>query len=539
MSTCGKMLKYWVPRIFMRIAVAQINTSVGDLEENTEKVIALINRPDIRADLFVFPELTITGYPPRDLVLESNFVEENKKMLSRIAQSCENPCIVGFVDSRDGNLYNAAAFIVDKTITTQYKMLLPNYDVFDEKRYFTPGEQQSLISFQGKKIGIEICEDLWEIDYPVKPTTTLKNMGADIIINISASPYCMGKVEERLELARKIDIPLMVYCNLIGGQDELVFDGHSFVISRKNVVKMGKSFEEDIFVIDTENLSGKGTITISETRNVFKALVLGLRDYCRKTGFQKAVLGLSGGIDSSLVCCLAVEALGRENVTGMFMPSRYTSPRSKEYVDILVENLGVDLVVIPIDEIFETYRAGMSPVVKELPEDTTEENIQARIRGNLLMAYSNKFGHLVLAPGNKTELALGYCTLYGDMSGGLSVIGDVSKMRVYELARYYNEKEQKEIIPEAVFARAPSAELKEGQVDPFDYSVVSPLVDLIVEEKKSRKELRDAGYDSNLVDDVVRRLRRSEYKRKQAAPVIKVTRQAFGIGWRYPIANEF
>ncbi|MGC1123024.1 MAG: NAD+ synthase [Candidatus Methanofastidiosia archaeon] len=523
----------------MRIAVAQINTSVGDLEGNTEKVITLTDRSDLKADLFVFPELTITGYPPRDLVLEGYFIEENKKMLSRIVQSCKNPCIVGFVDSREGNLYNAAAFIRDKTITTQYKMLLPNYDVFDEKRYFTPGETQSLVSFQEKKIGIEICEDLWEIDYPVKPTTHLKKMGADIIINISASPYCVGKVEERLELAKKIDVPMMIYCNLIGGQDELVFDGHSFAISRGNVVKMGKSFEEDIFIIDTEEPPVEGDLTICETKNVFKALALGLKDYCRKTGFQKAVLGLSGGIDSSLVCCLAVEALGCENVTGMFMPSRYTSSQSKEYVDTLVENLGVPLVIIPIDGIFETYRTGLAPLFRELPEDITEENMQARIRGNLLMAYSNKFGHLVLAPGNKTELALGYCTLYGDMSGGLSVIGDVSKMRVYELAGYYNEKAQKEIIPQEVFMRVPSAELKAGQVDPFDYTVVSPLVDLIIEEKKSEKELIDAGYDSKLVDDIVRRIRRSEYKRKQAAPVIKVTRQAFGIGWRYPIANQF
>lgn len=523
----------------MRIAVAQINTSVGDLEGNTKKVITVVNQPDVKADLFVFPELTITGYPPRDLVLENHFVEENKRMLSKIAQSCRTPCIVGFVDSRDGTLYNAAAFIQDKTVTTQYKMLLPNYDVFDEKRYFTPGETQSLIPFQGRTVGIEICEDLWEIDYPVKPTTTLKKMGADIIINISASPYCVRKVEERIELAKKIDVPLMVYCNLIGGQDELVFDGNSFVVSRKTVVRVGKSFEEDVVIIDTEGLHEEGSIVVYEIRNVFKALVLGLKDYCRKTGFQKAVLGLSGGIDSSLACCLAVEALGCENVTGMFMPSRYTSPQSREYVDMLVENLGVDLVTVPIDRIFETYKTEMSPMFRELPEDITEENIQARIRGNLLMAYSNKFGHLVLAPGNKTELALGYCTLYGDMSGGLSVIGDVSKARVYELARYYNEKMKKEIIPQEVFKRAPSAELKAGQVDPFDYSVVSPLVDCIVEEKKSEKELIDAGYDPNLVKDVMRRIRRSEYKRKQAAPVIKVTEQAFGVGWRYPIANRF
>lgn len=533
------MLKYWIPRMSMRIAVAQINTSVGDLEGNTEKVIALTSRKDLEADLFVFPELTITGYPPRDLVLEDHFVEENRKMLFKIAHSCESPCIVGFVDNSDGNLFNAAAFVHDGTITTQYKMLLPNYDVFDEKRYFTPAESQSLIPFQGHKIGIEICEDLWETDYPVKPTTTLRDMGADVIINISASPYCVGKVEERLELARQADVPMMVYCNLVGGQDELVFDGHSFVVRGGKVVKVGKSFEEDVFCIDTQDLLEECHVTVCETRNIFKALVLGLKDYCRKTGFQSALVGLSGGIDSSLVCCLAVEALGCENVTGMFMPSRYTSSQSKEYVEQLVENLGVTMVTIPIDRVFETYRTELSPVFGNLPGDITEENIQARIRGNLLMAYSNKVGGLVLVPGNKTELALGYCTLYGDMSGGLSVIGDVSKTRVYELAKYYNGKARRDIIPREVFTRTPSAELREGQVDPFDYSVVSPLADLIIEEKKSRKELLDSGYDPDVVDDTLRRIRWSEYKRKQAAPVIKVTRQAFGIGWRYPIANKF
>jgi NAD+ synthase (glutamine-hydrolysing) len=523
----------------MRIAVAQINTSVGDLEGNTQKIIAAIKTVEKKADLLVFPELSITGYPPQDLLLEKNFVEKNKEMLSKIARICTVPSIVGFVDTHGKNIYNAAALLQNKEAKVQHKMLLPNYDVFDEKRYFTPGTSQSLFQLHGKKIGIEICEDLWEQDYDVKPTSTLQKLGADILINISASPYCMGKLKERLSLAQEYNIPLFVYCNLVGGQDELVFDGQSLVLKEGTVIRIGKAFEEDLFIIDTEVMYPQINLKISEPEHLFKALILGLRDYCRKTQFEKVVIGMSGGIDSSLVCCLACESLGKENVVGIFMPSQYTSQESREDVNTLAEALGISFLTVPIHDIVDSYKKMLDPLFHKLPEDTTEENIQARIRGNLLMAFSNKFGHLVLAPGNKTELALGYCTLYGDMSGGLSVIGDISKMQVYELARYFNKVKGEEIIPERVFQKRPSAELKEGQVDPFDYAVVSPVVDLIIEEQTSRKELLARGYSPEVVDDSMRRIRRNEYKRRQAAPVIRVTKKAFGIGRRYPIASSW
>lgn len=524
----------------MRIAVAQINLSVGNLEGNTQKIIKFIRKSEKKADLVVFPELTITGYPPQDLLFQKQFIRKNEEMLSKIVKNAATPCIVGFVDSDDGTLYNAAALIKNKKILgVQHKILLPNYDVFDERRYFAPGENQSLFKICGKKIGIEICEDLWEHNYDVKPTSNLQKMGAEIIINISASPYCVGKREHRLEIAEHHGIDLFVYCNLISGQDELVFDGQSFIMKRKKLIKMGKAFKEDFFVIDSEKEYPQITPKGSKTEELFKALILGLKDYCKKTHFDKAVLGLSGGVDSALVACLAVEALQKENVISIFMPSQYTSEESKAGAHAVAENLGISLVTLPIDGIFTAYQSSLKESFKDKTEDVTEENIQARIRGNLLMAFSNKFGYLVLAPGNKTELALGYCTLYGDMSGGLSVIGDVNKVQVYELARYYNILKGKEIIPEIVLKRKPTAELKEGQVDPFDYAVVSPLVDLIIEERKSRKDLLNLGYTPKLLDDIFRRIYKNEYKRRQAAPAIKVTSKAFGIGRRYPIANQF
>ncbi len=521
----------------MQIHVAQINLSVGDLEGNAQKVTEILSEK--KAGLTVFPELTITGYPPQDLLLERAFIEKNKEMLSRIVNTCETSCVVGFLDFREGALYNAAALIDHRKILgVQYKMLLPTYDVFDERRYFVPGESQKLFELHGKKIGLEICEDLWEHNYAVKPTTNLERMGADIIVNISASPFCTGKIEERLKLAKPFAKNIFVYCNLVGGQDELVFDGQSFIMKKGKVVAMARAFEEDTITADSETEYREISVSIPNSEHLFKALVLGLRDYCRKTHFRKVVVGLSGGIDSALVLCLAVEAVGKGNVTAVFMPSKYTSELSRECVKVLSENLGTPLVTLPINSIVDSYAEILKNTFKGLREDTTEENIQARIRGNLLMAYSNKFGHLVLTAGNKTELALGYCTLYGDMSGGLSVIGDVSKLQVYELSRYYNYVKGRDYIPEPIFTRPPSAELREGQVDPFDYSVVSPLVDLIIEERKSREELVKL-YPPALVDDVLRRIRISEYKRWQAAPIIKVTKKAFGIGRRYPIANEF
>lgn len=527
----------------MRIGVAQINTSVGDLEGNTQKIIASMQNLEEKADLIIFPELTITGYPPQDLLLEEVFIQKNREMLLKIAEISSVPCIVGFVDFCGGKLYNAAALLhKKKTVGMQYKMLLPNYDVFDERRYFTSGKNQIIFEICGKKVGIEICEDLWDVIYDVSPTANLKKMGAEIIVNISASPYTVSKMEERLALVKAhttgTDITF-VCCNAVGGQDELIFDGQSYIMRGDILIKVGKAFQEDIFVMDTEKEYPGIDLEISETEHLFKALVLGLRDYCRKTGFEKVVLGLSGGIDSSLVACIAVEALGEENVTGIFMPSPYTSRESREDAHTLAASLGMNIVTLPIHDVFVSYRNVLDPLFAGLTEDTTEENIQARIRGNFLMAFSNKFRHLVLATGNKTEVALGYCTLYGDMAGGLAVIGDVSKTQVYELARYYNNVKTRKTIPERVLTRLPSAELKEGQVDPFDYAVVSPLVDLIIEGKKSRRELLTLGYDRELVDDILKRVYRSEYKRRQAAPVIKVTRKAFGTGRRYPIANQF
>ena len=536
------MLKYLTPITPMRMAVAQLNLAVGDLEDNAQKVTACVHQLQGTADVVIFPELTTTGYPPQDLLFENEFVEKNRQTLLKIAENCEIPCIVGFVDSYKGDLYNAAAIVHKGEIHgIQHKMLLPNYDVFDEKRYFAPGKNQSLFEIHGTKVGIEICEDMWDHIYDVHPTETLEKMGADVIINISASPYSVGKVEERLNIARnhmKDKDIVFVYCNLVGGQDELVFDGSSFVLRGFNLIKMGKSFEEDIFVIDTKEEYPEITVKTYKPEELFKALVLGLRDYCRKTHFEKVVLGLSGGIDSSLVASIAVEALGNKNVTALFMPSPYTSQESREDAQVLAENLGITLVTIPIHNIFKSYKDALNSPFAGLPEDTTEENIQARIRGNLLMAFSNKHGYLVLATGNKTEFALGYCTLYGDMAGGLAVIGDVSKHEVYELVRYYNTV-RKEPIAERILEKQPSAELKPGQVDPFDYSVVSPLVDQILEKRKSKKDLLNMGYNPELLTDIFTRIRTSEYKRKQAAPVIKVTMKAFGTGRRYPIANQY
>ncbi|MGD2249244.1 MAG: NAD+ synthase [Candidatus Methanofastidiosia archaeon] len=522
----------------MHIAVAQINTSVGDIKGNTEKIITHIKKASQKADLIIFPELTITGYPPRDLLFEPDFIQKNYDMLLKIAEICTIPCVVGIVDKKNDKLFNSAVLIKDNTLQFQHKILLPHYDVFDEKRYFTPGNSQLLYEIHGKKVGIEVCEDLWEESYTKKPTSTLQNMGADVIINISASPFCIDKIKERVHLAQKYTVNTFIYCNLVGGQDELVFDGQSFVLKNQKLVKMGNAFKEDFFIVDTDRKYSAMPLEINGIAHLFKALVLGLKDYCRKTHFEKVVLGISGGIDSSVTACIAKEAVGKDNVVGLFMPSQYTSKESTQYAQKLAENLGITLIVLPIDEIFASYKNKLKKVFTGLPEDTTEENIQARIRGNIWMAYSNKYGHLPLASGNKTELALGYCTLYGDMAGGLSVIGDVSKMQVYELAQYYNA-ETGNVIPETVLTRYPTAELKEGQVDPFDYNIVSPLVDLIVEERTSRKDLIDLGYNPELVDDILKRLYKNEYKRRQAAPVIKVTKKSFGIGRRYPIANEF
>jgi len=549
--------------------MAQVNPTVGDLDGNAELVKSFIEKAeDLKVDLLAFPEMVVTGYPPLDLLppreirtengnLPSGplkFIARNRLLAERLAeQARELVSVFGFVDHDGSNIYNAAAIChAGIIIQVVHKTLLPTYDVFDELRYFQPAVRNDPITLTlGEKrlvLGVSICEDLWdeELRYQRHVVGDLARKGAEVIVNINASPFYAGKRHVREKLlklkAAALNLPFF-YVNMVGGQDELVFDGESLAVdARGELVGIGKRFEEDLVIVDLETES-RTALAVSpppydKDDAIFSALVLGVRDYFRKTGFKKGVIGLSGGIDSSLTAAIAVEALGRENVVGVYMPSRYSSDHSRRDAESLSRNLGITYLVIPIDEIFKVYEKALAETIQKRPPDVTEENIQARIRGNILMALSNKFGYLVLTTGNKTELALGYCTLYGDMSGGLAVIGDVSKSEVYALAEYYNRRRRFEAIPRSSITKIPSAELKPDQYDPFEYTVVSPLVDEIIENRRSVKDLTGMGYDAKLVDDILRRIRSAEYKRWQAAPSIKITRKAFGIGWRMPIVNR-
>ncbi|MEM3013262.1 MAG: NAD+ synthase [Candidatus Bathyarchaeia archaeon] len=553
----------------MRIAMAQINPTVGDLDGNAEKISDYIKEAERhKAELVVFPELAVTGYPPLDLLREKSFVKDNIKVVKNIVKMNKSIIgVVGFVDHRKDKLFNAAAvFEGNRIVGIAHKALLPTYDVFDEDRYFVPAKEDEIqplsVNIGGRqvKLGVEICEDLWDKKYEVKVTDILVKRGAQVIINISASPFYAGKRFERERLlrekAQKLHVPIF-YVNLVGGQDELVFDGQSMGVDAEgNFIAFGKQFQEDFIVVDIDSTTWtapKVTVpTYCEEEEKFNALVLGIRDYYRKTGFEKAVVGMSGGIDSSLTTCIAVEALGKENVIGVSMPSKYSSEHSKTDAEKLANNLGICFVKFSINEIIESYKRTLDEPLKVIrkhfgvheseDDPIADENIQPRTRGNCLMDISNRLKALkilVLNTGNKTELALGYCTLYGDMAGGIGALGDVSKLDVYKLARYVNTKAGREIIPENVFRKKPSPELKEGQFDPFDFDIVSPLVDEIIERHRSRKELVRMGYPKAVVDDVYNRIRRSEYKRWQAVPCIKITKQAFGIGWRMPIVNKY
>jgi NAD+ synthase (glutamine-hydrolysing) len=554
----------------LRVGMAQVNPTVGDLDGNAELVESYMRKAeDAKIDLLVFPEMVITGYPPLDLLPPREirtaegdlpggplkFIAENKLLTEQLAQQAPRLVLVfGFVDHDRTNIYNAAAVChAGRIVRTVHKTLLPTYDVFDELRYFQPATRNEPITItteQGRlTLGVSICEDLWdeELRYSHHVVGELVQKGAEIIVNINASPFYSGKRLVREKLLRSKATALkrpLFYVNMVGGQDELVFDGESLAVdSRGELVGIGRRFQEDLVIVDLIKESGTAQTVVppayDRNETIFSALVLAVRDYFRKTGFKKAVIGLSGGIDSSLTAAIAVEALGRENVVGVYMPSRYSSDHSRRDAVTLSENLGIAYLVIPIDEVFTAYEHTLQGTFEGRAHDATEENIQARIRGNILMALSNKFGHLVLTTGNKTELALGYCTLYGDMSGGLAVIGDVSKSEVYALAEYYNHRRRFEAIPRSSIEKIPSAELKPDQFDPFDYKIVSPLVDEIIENRRSFNELIDMGYDAKLVDDILSRIRSCEYKRWQAAPAIKITRKAFGIGWRMPIVNHF
>lgn len=552
----------------MRIAMAQINPTVGDFSGNATKILEYISKAKKeKADVVVFPELAVAGYPPQDLLMERSFLEANRKALDEIVKKTEGiAAIVGFVDYNDDDLFNAAAVIQNGAIVRiVHKTLLPTYDVFDEARYFTPQEIEDIqpvslkIGSRDVRFGVQICEDLWDDEYKIKVTDILVERGAQVILNISASPFYSAKRFEREEevrdraAANKVPIFLT---NLIGGQDELVFSGQSVAIGPDGVViATGEDFEEDLVTtdLDDKTMTAPGVPKPSYNKHgeIFNALVLGIRDYFKKTGFERAVLGLSGGIDSALTACIAVEALGSENVIGVSMPSKFSSDHSKSDAKLLAENLAIHFVTVSIQDIVDQFHASTSQVLDELrnlhkmtqadDDPVANENIQPRVRGNILMDISNRFRDLrilVLNTGNKTELALGYCTLYGDMTGGVGVIGDVSKLEVYALAKWYNKHTGRQVIPEGSIEKKPSAELKPDQYDPFDFDVVSPMVDDIVENRKSQAELVEMGYPPDIVKDVYSRIRRAEYKRWQAPPCIKITRKAFGVGWKMPIVNK-
>ena len=552
----------------MKIAMAQINPTVGDFSGNTVKILEFLSKArEQDADVVIFPEMAVAGYPPQDLLLEQSFLEANRAALDEIVKKTKGiVAVVGFVDYNEEDLFNAAAVIQNGSILKViYKTLLPTYDVFDEARYFTPLEHERIqpvslrIGRQEVKLGVQICEDLWDDEYDIKVTSILVERGAQLILNISASPFytakCFKREEEVRDRAVANKVPIFL-TNMIGGQDELVFSGQSVAIDADGrIIARGADFEEDLVMteLDPDTMTAPEVPSPDYDRynEMFSALVLGLQDYFKKTGFQRAVLGLSGGIDSSLTACIASEALGPKNIIGVSMPSEFSSDHSKSDAEVLAQNLGIHFVKAPIQSIVDEFHASTEALLFDLrtihlvkPENddpVADENIQPRVRSNILMDISNRFRDLrilVLNTGNKTELALGYCTLYGDMTGGVGVIGDVSKLEVYALAKWYNKMKGKQVIPKGSIDKKPSAELKPDQFDPFDFDIVSPLVDDIIEDRKSRSELVEMGYPPEVVNDVYGRVRRAEYKRWQAPPCIKITQKAFGVGWKMPIVNK-
>jgi NAD+ synthase (glutamine-hydrolysing) len=542
----------------VRVALAQINTTIGDFAGNEAKIVQAYHKAEAAgAQIVLFPELATCGYPPRDLLLKPSFVEANLALLERLAKVTGSAGMllgyVGLNKVRPGReATNSAALLQNgNIIATRAKTLLPTYDVFDEDRYFEPAAENKPVEFNGRKIGITICEDAWNDEdfwhdrrYRRNPVVELAEAGAEVIFNVSASPWHLGKNRIRHSmlgsLARKIERPFF-YCNLIGGNDELVFDGTSLAFnSRGELLGRGASFEEDFLLIDTETARLVGAPEIADEEKVYKALVLGLRDYLHKCGFKSAVLGLSGGIDSALTAALAVEALGAENVRGVSLPSQFSSQGSLDDARILAKHLGIRYDVVPIQPMFLAAKEQLRDVFRGCNEDTTEENIQARLRGVVLMALSNKFGSLLLTTGNKSELAVGYCTLYGDMCGGLAVISDVPKTMVYRLSRWINRN--REIIPEPSITKPPSAELRPNQTDQDSlppYDVLDAILEAYVVELKSVAEIIAAGFEEATVKRVVRLIDFTEYKRRQAAPGLKVTTKAFGVGRRVPIAQRY
>lgn len=531
----------------IRIALAQVNLLVGDVEGNAQKVVeyACRARDELGAQLIAFPELTLTGYPPEDLLLRSSFLECVEAALYRLMPKVHGiDVLLGLPWQEGGVLYNAAFMLREGHVAaTYYKQLLPNYSVFDEKRYFRPGRAPCVFECAGVRVGVTLCEDIWQPE----PAAMARDAGAEILVNLNASPYHIGKRAERVSVLRdrcvETRLPI-VYVNLVGGQDELVFDGQSMVLAADGEAALDcPAFEEGLFSIDTpvfaaphRQLSGP----LDETPLVYHALVMGVRDYVEKNGFPGVLLGLSGGVDSALTLAIAVDAIGAERVNAVMMPSRFTSKMSLEDAAAEAKALGVAYREISIEPVFQQFLATLAPAFEGLPMDVTEENIQARCRGVILMALSNKTGRLLLTTGNKSEMAVGYATLYGDMAGGFAPLKDVIKTRVYELARYRNALGP--VIPERVLTRAPSAELREGQKDSDSlppYEVLDPILERFIELEQSMNEIRAAGFDMELIKRIATVVLRNEYKRRQAPPGVRVTRRGFGKDRRYPITSGY
>ena len=533
----------------MKVVLAQINPTVGALKNNAQKIIEIIREHTPKCDLIIFPEMALTGYPPQDLLLDKSFIQKTQEVLNGIASSVNSTAvIIGSIRKENHNIYNTVAIIQSGSVLAyRDKMHLPTYDVFDEVRYFTPSEfvEPVEVSVNGKsvKLGLQICEDLWDEEYETKVSKSLCNQGAELLINISASPFHINKHNERIELIcdKAKDLKCsFIYCNLVGAQDELVFDGQSCIVnSAGEVIFLSAAFEENVQLVDLDKCKQIKVLELSEEEQIFRALSLGVKDYFQKTGHTQAVIGTSGGVDSALTAAIAQNALGRENVLGISMPSIFSSDHSISDAQALAENLGIQFEIISIKKINEQMLEGLSPIFNGSAAGLAEENLQARIRGNILMAAANKQGALLLNTGNKTEIALGYCTMYGDMAGALAVISDLNKSQVYDVSRWINTHFKKDIIPQNTLTKSPSAELRPDQVDPFDYDVVSPLVDILITEPKRADELEEEGYDPALISDLIKKIRLAEYKRRQAPPGIRISSKAFGVGRRYPIINQF
>ncbi|MDI6865105.1 NAD+ synthase [Thermodesulfovibrio yellowstonii] len=566
----------------IRLALCQINPIVGDIDGNVSKILSFTEKAvKEKVDIIVFPELILTGYTPEDLLFYPSFIKKANEALNKLIENVKDFVMILGLPVKEEDLYNSAVILAEqKVIDTYHKIYLPNYSVFDEMRYFKSGKRAPVYEYSGVLFGVNICEDIF---HPTLPSPIQASSGAELIINISASPFYAGKFEKKLRMlsTRAYDMGVfIVYLNTVGGQDEIVFDGRSMVISPSGeIITMGKAFEEDFIVVDLDleevtrvrmrepkirwesEFERAETIKIplerkkflsaqplqssafslqplSEEQEIFQALATGLRDYVEKNGFSKVCLGLSGGIDSSFVALVATEALGSDRVTGVFMPSRYTSRESREDVYELVRNLGIELIEISIDEIFEEYLKRLASTFKGLPEDVTEENIQSRIRGNILMAISNKFGWLVITTGNKSEMAVGYATLYGDMAGGFAVIKDVYKTQIYKVAKWASRGR----IPERVFKKPPSAELRPGQTDQDTlpaYEVLDEILKRHIEKCMGGEEIVEQGFDRDTVRKVLKMVKKAEFKRRQAPPGIKISPVSLGKDWRFPITNKF